>query len=208
MRRLFMMFAMLYLSLELYANGNKTNDIEMRWKATPQYQKYLALKKASKMKEADVLQRKTVLVIAHEMLQGYIEDFKPKYRKKMAQKVEALPFGLKTVLADAYCKGKALLSKNHLNPKDLNKFAGGLYWYIDSIKDAKGITEKKALALEKKFPELNGTYYMELLLKIGKNYDEIDKSDEAIRKSDEAIRKYEEENKKWDKMIKMLQALP
>jgi len=40
----------------------------------------------------------------------------------MSVKVKALPFGLKTVLADAYMKGKVLLSPEHMNEKDLNKF--------------------------------------------------------------------------------------
>ena len=175
-------------------------DIEDKWEESPDYQNFLKLKALWKDNEAEKLQIQTITKIANEVLKLYIKDFKDKFEDKMAIKIEALPFWLKTVLADAYTKWKALLSPEHMNKKDLNRFVWWLFWYIDSIHDSKWITEKKAYSLEKKFPELKGTKYMELLINLWKSFDIIDKAQRNINESKRNI-------EKRDKMIKQLQAL-
>ena len=183
-------------------------DIEDKWKESLDYQKFLKLKALWKDNEAEKVQILTITKIANEVLILYVKDFKDKFEDKMTVKIEALPFWLKTVLADAYIKWKVLLSPEHMNQKDLNKFVWGLFWYIDSIHDSKWITEKKAYSLEKKFPELKGTKYMELLINLWKSFDRINTIDRNINESNRNSEQYKKESEQWDKMIKQLQALP
>ena len=198
----------------LDANTIEQKDIEQKWKASPAYEKFLQLKKSWKSKEAEELQTETITKIANEVLKLYVKDFKDKFEDKMSVKVEALPFGLKTVLADAYTKGKVLLSLEHMNEKDLNKFVWGLFWYVDSIHDSKGITEKKAYSLEKKFPELKGTKYMDLLINLWKSFDTIDESQKNINESQKNINESQKninesqkEIDKWDEIIERLKSI-
>ena len=200
---------LLILLLNAQANTKviAQQDIEEKWKDSPAYEKFLQLKKVWKDKEAEELEVQTITKIANEVLKLYVKDFKDKFEDKMTAKIEALPFGLKTVLADAYTKGRVLLSPEHMNEKDLNKFVWGLFWYVDSIHDSKWITEKKAHSLQKKFPESKGTKYMDLLINLWKSFDTIDESQKNINESQKNINESQKNIDKWNEIIERLKSI-
>ena len=198
--KILLVLFVVFFNVAISAQTSVQKDFETQWKESVAYQKFLQLQSQGKDKEAEQLRVATCDKMADEILKQYIQDFKAKFQERMQGKVAALPLGLKTVLADAYIQGKNLLSPEHKNPKYLNKFVSGLYWYIDSIYHSKMITEKKAYMLQKKFPELKGTKYMNLLLELGRNFDTIQKNKIEIQKSNIGI-------KQWDEIIRKLQAL-
>jgi len=176
----------------------KAQEINNTWEKHPEFERYQALEKAGKAKEALELKQKIIREITNMVLKNYIKDFQDNYEAKMEIKINEFPDWLKTLVADFYDRWKKLLK----NPdeKDLSKFVYSIYSFADSIDKWKWTSEKIAMELEIKFPELKWTNYMDLLISIWKNTDIIVKNNKIIRDNQKKI---EERDKIIEKLKKL-----
>ncbi len=152
-------------SLHAQNSSIVTKDIQILWLESKGYKTYQKEIKKGNTKEANKVKHETLGEITNKVLEIYIGDVKGKYKERMRANINELPSGLRTILADSYSRLRVLL--DNPNEKDLNIFTYRLYSYVSSINKSKGTTGREALSLEKKFPELNGTPSMKLLINLG-----------------------------------------
>lgn len=189
-------------TLSLQAEEYKLDNL---WKASPQYQEFVKMG-AEASEPAKKLRDDTVLVITLKELEGFKNEIDPKYQVNMANKVDALPNGLKVLLAEINLNLKPFMSQER-DAKDISTINILLYQYVESILYGKGIAERKMRDIATRFPELEGQEATLYLLNIGKLYDDIAKKDENIAKMDKEIAKNKEEiakNKEEEAKLKKL----
>lgn len=182
----------------LQSRTSAEQEINKTWENHPEFEKYQALEKAWKAKEALELKQKIIREITNMVLKDYIKDFQDNYEEKMNNKINQFPEWLKTLLADFYDRWKKLLRNPSEN--DNSKFVYSIYSFVDSIDKSKWTSEKIAMELEQKFPELKGTNYMNLLISIWKNSDVIVKENKKQKETQEKI-------DEWNKIIEKLKRL-
>lgn len=175
-------------TLSLQAEESKITNI---WKASPQYQEFVKMG-AETSAPAKKLRDETVLDITKKELEGFKNEIDPKYQANMANKVDALPNGLKVLLAEINLKLKPFVSQER-DAKDISTINILLYQYVESILYGKGIAERKMRDIAIRYPELEGTEATRFLLEIGKLYDESAKIEENIAKANKKIAENEKE---------------
>lgn len=194
--RYFLMILLgIFFNFNLYAVDDFANN---KYAKHPEFERFQVLEKEGKSDEAKLLKIKIIKDITNLILRDYIQDFPNDYQKKMEIKINAFPEVLRVVLMDYYDQGKKLL--NNPSKKDLASFVYTLYQFADAIDKGKMTAEKIAHELEKKFPLLKNTEYMEQILETGRIFDSIANSQ---RKIDESQRKIDE----WNKIIEKLKIL-
>lgn len=186
---------LLGMFFNLYALEDFANN---KYAKHPEFERYQALEKEGKNNEANVLKNKIIKDITNQVLKDYIQDFPDDYQEKMEIKINAFSDTLRIILMDSYDKGKKLL--NNPSKKDLTSFVYTLYQFADAIDKGKMTAEKIAHELEKKFPLLKNTKYMEFILDAGKGFDSMANEQ---RKQDTEQRKQDE----LDKIIEQLKIL-
>mgnify|MGYP006974787798 CR=1 FL=1 len=91
------MIAICLLSNLAYLQASEL-EIGEKWKTTPEYVEYSKLDPNSQI--AKKLKEDTITKLTNESLKIYLDSFDVKFKSLMEKRVEELPIGLKTLLAN------------------------------------------------------------------------------------------------------------
>lgn len=160
--------AMFLTSMNLFG-ATSEQEIWDKWQSSPEFKEYQRLG-WEKSEAAKKLKEDTIRAITTEVLKPYIASFDVKYQAMMEKKIQEMPLGLQTLLANIDTKIMEKINKNH-SPTEINMLNTFIYQYVKSIKDDWWACVSNLDKITSKFPELAGTDVDKFLREIWNNYD-------------------------------------
>ena len=178
MLKLFLLSLFLTLSLQ-------AQTITQMWESSAEYKEYLTFMERGDVGAGMKIKRKAINALTEQHLSNYLNEFKPKYRKRYLEKYCEMPLVFREL---AYNTHKALSpTLKNKTQKEKNKFAQMLYMTLNFTYKENGLAQKYLKKLTQKHPELKTKKIYSILNEITLKADE-----EAAKTPQQKQKEYEE----------------
>jgi hypothetical protein len=209
------------LLLLLLTFSLQAQTITQMWESSAEYKEYLAFVERGDVGAGMKIKREAINTLTEQHLSSYLNEFKPKYRKRYLEKYCEMPFVFREL---AYNTHKALSpTLKNKTQKEKNKFAQMLYMTLNFTYKENGLAQKYLKKLTQKYPELKTKKIYSILDEITRKADEeaaktpqqkqkeyeeyMAKLKRNIAKSERNIAKSERNIAKWDEIIDRMKGI-
>ena len=155
------------------------------WESSAEYKEYLTFMERGDVGAGIKIKHKAFNALTEQHLSSYLDEFKPKYRKRYLEKYCEMPLIFREL---AYNTHKALSpTLKNKTQKEKNKFAKALYDTLNHTYKEDGLAQKYLKKLTQKHPELKTKKIYSILDEITRKADE-----EAAKTPQQKQKEYEE----------------